>query len=135
MLRSSPAAVVLLGLSAAALAAGERIAIPLDDVTPEVDQPVVDERGIVTTIASDGTLRMALPTANGCTSATSGEIIVCAERSNADADAPPPVPSEDANPIEIRLSENATVTPSISSRGLPMGGSDVAALVTLKVEF
>ena len=117
------------------MAEGERIPIILDEPAVQVGAPATDERGIVTTVEQDGTLRIVLPVREPCEPANAEEIAVCA--TTADAESAMPLVEADgkADPLAVRLGENASIAPSASAGNGPMGGSDVRAMVTLVIKF
>jgi hypothetical protein len=117
------------------MADGERIPIILDEPAAEVGAAVTDERGIVTMIEEDGTLRMVLPTPQPCEPANADEIAVCATVVGASPAPPPAIAEDNTDPLALNLGENATIGPTVSAGGGPMGGSDIRASITLKVKF
>lgn len=117
------------------MADGERIPIIIDEPAMEVGAPVADERGIVTTLEEDGTLRIVLPIREPCEPAGPDEIAVCTTAENASPPALPVETEDKTDPLAVRLGENATIGPTASAGSGPMGGTDIRASITLNVKF
>ncbi len=113
----------------------ERIPIPLDDPPAAVGVPSLDGRGIATTLAEDGTLRIELPVAEPCSPDVAAEITVCAVKPTATRSPSEPTAEGPGNPLALRLGKNATLAPEAAAGEGAMGGSGVGAQITLRVKF